>query len=157
MFFIVGRQRNPLSEGYLRSVRTATGLEYIARDEKSSRLILRRLKEGKIFGILPDVRMRTAGVPVRLFGHPADLPGGVAAFARHADVPIFLGHVRRVGWTRHVWDFEPPMWIDRNADIEAETTRVYQRIADYFTSIVRRYPDQYFWYNKRWILEPRNY
>ncbi len=155
LFFLVGRQRNPLSEAYLNRVRRATGLEYIPRDHKSTRILLRRLREGKIFGILPDVRMKTPGVPVRLFGVNADMPGGVAMLARHSDVPIFLGHVRRVGWWRHVWEFEPPIKVDPAADPDQESLRIHQRIADYFTEVVRRYPDQYFWYNRRWVLEPR--
>lgn len=155
MFFLIGRQRNPLAEAYLNRVRRATGLEYIPRDDKAGRILLRNLRAGKLFGILPDVRMKTHGVPVTLFGAEADLPGGVAMFARRTGVPIFLGHVRRVGWTRHVWDFEPPIWSDASADPDEEARRISQRIADYFTDLVRRYPDQYFWYNKRWVLDPR--
>ncbi len=155
MFFLIGRQRNPLAEAYLNRVRAATGLEYIPRDDKAVRNLLRNLHAGKIFGILPDVRMKTPGVPVKLFGYDADLPGGVAMFARRTGVPIFLGHVRRVGWSKHIWDFEPPIWSDPESDPDQEAARISQRIADYFTEIVRLHPEQYFWYNKRWVLEPR--
>lgn len=156
MFFIVGRQRNPLTDAWIQRIRGATGLEFLYREDNNVRAILKKLKEGKIFGMLPDVRMRTPGIPVSLFGFPADIPGGAAVFARRARVPIILGFVRRVGWTRHAWHFEPPFYTDEAADPEEEARRIAQRIADTFTAAVRAYPDQYFWYNKRWVLEPRN-
>lgn len=156
MFFLTGRQRNPLAEAYLNRVRAATGLEYIPRDEKAVRTVLRNLQAGKIFGILPDVRMKTPGVPVKLFGYDAELPGGVALFARRTGVPIFLGHVRRVGWSHHIWAFEQPIWSDPASDSDRDAARISRCIADYFTEVVRSHPEQYFWYNKRWVLEPRS-
>ncbi|HMP76377.1 MAG TPA: lysophospholipid acyltransferase family protein [Kiritimatiellia bacterium] len=155
MFFLVGRQRNPLAERFLNRARSATGIDVLTRDENSARVILRHLKAGKVFGILPDVRMKMPGVAVNFLGHPADLPGGIGLFARRLGVPVFIGHVRRIGWTRHAWQFLPPIWSDPEADPEADAKRITQLAADHFTEAVRRHPDQYFWYNKRWVLEPR--
>ena len=155
MFFLVGRQRNPLTERFMNRARSVTGVDIIIRDENAPRQVLRKLRAGKIFGVLPDVRLRTPGIPVRFLGCSAEMPGGIVMFARHTGVPLFVGHVRREGWTRHVWEFHPPVWADPAADKEAEAHRLMQYVADCFTDVIRRYPDQYFWYNRRWILEPR--
>ncbi len=155
MFFLVGRQRNPLAESFMNRARAATGVVVITRDEHAVRHVLRNLRAGRIFGILPDVRMKTPGVPVTFLGKPMDLPGGVGLFARRTGIPVFIGYVRREGWTRHVWEFQPPLWADPAADKEADDRRLSQAVADSFSEVIRRFPDQYFWYNKRWILDPR--
>ena len=155
MFFLVGRQRNPLAEQFMNRARSATGIDVLTRDENTARVILRHLKAGKVFGILPDVRMKMPGVAVDFLGQPVDLPGGVGLFARRLGVPVCVGHVRRVGWTRHAWHFLPPLWADPALDPEADAKRLTQAVADHFTEAIRRHPDQYFWFNKRWVLEPR--
>ncbi|MCS6771173.1 MAG: lysophospholipid acyltransferase family protein [Kiritimatiellae bacterium] len=155
MFFIVGRQRNPLTDARLHRLRSATGLEFLYREDDNVRTILRNLKQGKIFGVVPDVRMPMPGIPVTLFGFPADLPAGPAVFARRANVPIIIGYARRVGWSRHVWHFEPPIFPDEERPADDEAKALTQRMADVFTRAVQAHPDQYFWYNRRWVLEPR--
>lgn len=156
MFFLVGRQRNPLADEFLNKTRAATGVTVIPRDKNTARNILRHLREGKTFGILPDVRMPGEGVAVNFLGREAVLPGGIALFARHANVPICIGHVRRVGWTRHKWEFIPPVWSDPSRDKSADEKHILQLAADHYTEAIHRYPEQYFWYNKRWVNEPRN-
>jgi KDO2-lipid IV(A) lauroyltransferase len=156
MFFLVGGQRNPLAETFMNRARAATGIDVIKRGDNAARVILRNLRAGKTFGILPDVRMPMPGVVVNFLGVTADLPGGIGLFARHTGVPVFIGHVRREGWTRHVWAFEAPCWADPNADPEADAKRLTQAVADHFTEAIRRHPDQYFWYNKRWVLQSRD-
>lgn len=156
MFFLVGRQRNPLTEDLMNKARSATGLTVVTRDQHAVRNVLRLLREGKTFGILPDVRMPTESVAVNFLGRPAELPGGAVFFARHAKIPIFIGHVYRVGWTRHKWEFLPAVWTDPALDKDADASRIMQIIADHFTEAIRRHPEHYFWFNKRWVLQPRS-
>lgn len=156
MFFLVGHQRNPLADKFINKIRAATGVTVILRDKNSARNVLRHLREGQTFGILPDVRMPGDGVPVKFLGRDVELPGGIALFARHAKVPICIGHVRRIGWTRHKWEFTPPVWSDPNLDKSADEIRILQLAADHFTGAICEHPEQYFWYNRRWVLEPRD-
>lgn len=155
MFFLVGRQRNPLADAHLQRLRGATGLEFLYREETSAREVLKRLRDGKVFGVVPDVRMPNPGVPVTLFGHPADIPSGVPLFAIRARVPLLVSHTWRKGWRRHEWSIDAVIEADPSADAESEAKRIAQIMADCFTEAVRRHPDCYFWYNKRWVLEPR--
>ena len=37
---------------------------------------------------------------------------------------------------------------------EADWTRMTQQGMDIFDQAIRKHPDQYFWYNKRWVLDP---
>jgi len=78
----------------------------------------------------------------------------MAAFAHAAGVPIFPCCAERAAWTRHrirVWDpIRPDAAADRGADVRRMTEEVFAVI----DRAVRDRPEQWFWYNKRWILDP---
>src|SRR3989339_454564 len=86
VFSVAARQKNPFTDEYLNQLRRSTGLETIARGSGIMRDILRNLVAGKTLAILPDVRMRTEAISVPFLGGVANIGGGMAAFARHADV-----------------------------------------------------------------------
>jgi lauroyl/myristoyl acyltransferase len=155
VFMIAARQRNPLIDAHLNRMRSITGIEVVLRDEPDSvRRIMRRLREGKVLCILIDLRSRKPGMKVQFLGKEANIVPGLAMFARLAKVPVFAGFVRREGWVRHVWEFREPMWSDPALDKEEAGLRLTQDVLEYFETAVRRYPEQYFWYNKRWVLDP---
>lgn len=155
IFSMAARQRNPLTDEYLNRMRTGGGRDVVLRDDPHAvRQVLRRLKEGMILCILVDLRSRTPGLPVRFLGHPANIVPGLAVFARLGQVPVYAGTMRRIGWRRHVLEFQPARWADPSADRDADAVRLTQDVLDYFTAAIRRNPEQYFWYNKRWVLDP---
>lgn len=154
VFFMARRQKNPLVDAYLNRMRGVTGVETIPTDSRSLRTILRNLKNGKVFAILPDVRARTGGVPIRFFNGTAYLPPGMASFARHAGVPVIPATLSRSGWTRHRWRVHDPIVPDPAMEKDQDERRILQLVMDIFDRAVREQPEQYFWYNKRWILDP---
>ncbi len=154
VFFMARRQKNPLVDAYLNRMRGVTGVETIPTDSRSLRVILKNLKEGKAFAILPDVRARTGGVPIRFFNGTAYLPPGMALFARHAGVPVIPAVLTRSGWTRHQWRMHDPIYPDPAQTKENDEVRMMQEVMNLFDIAVRKQPEQYFWYNKRWILDP---
>jgi KDO2-lipid IV(A) lauroyltransferase len=78
----------------------------------------------------------------------------MAMFARHAGVPIFPVVVTRVGWTRHVGRIFAPVESDPAADKQADVQRMSQAVMDIISEAIMTEPGQWFWYNKRWVLEP---
>lgn len=155
LFVMAARQRNPLTDAYLNRLRGATGIEVVFRDDDGAlRHVLKNLKHGKRLAILTDLRSRTPGMRVRFLGKDANIVAGLGLFARQADVVVCPGCIRRVGWTRHTFDFEDPIRPDPALDKEADWQRITQRVMDVYERAIRAHPDQYFWYNKRWVLDP---
>ncbi|MFH0909016.1 MAG: lysophospholipid acyltransferase family protein [bacterium] len=154
IFLIVGKQKNPLTDAWLNRVRGVTGIELVPRDSSVLKKAIRSLREGKILTFMTDLRSKTPGVVVRFFGKEANVVGGMALFARQAGVPIFPAVVTRVGWTRHRWRVFDPIHPDPAIDKEADWQRMTQQVMDIFDKAAREEPEQYFWYNKRWILDP---
>lgn len=153
-FSVAGKQRNPLFDQYLNSTREKSGMPILMRGASTLKQIIHRLKKGEMLALLPDLRMRTEAVKVRFLGKEANIGGGMAMFARHAGVPIFPVIVTRVGWTRHVGRIYPPVETDPAIDKQADTLRVSQAVMDIISEAIMAEPGQWFWYNKRWVLEP---
>lgn len=149
---IVRRQKNPLTDAYLERMRKYTGLEVLMADAKSFAGCIKRLREGRVVAILPDLRAKARAVHVRFLGVETDVPAGMALFAREAGVPIVPGCAFRVGWARHRWAVFDPIRPDPAADRDADIARMTQAVMDVLTGIIRENPEQYFWYNKRWVL-----
>jgi KDO2-lipid IV(A) lauroyltransferase len=154
MFSVAGKQRNPLFDDYLNSTREKSGMPILMRGASTLKDIIRRLKAGQMLAILPDVRMRTEAVKVRFLGKEANIGGGMAMFARHANVPVLPVIVTRVGWTRHVAQIYPPVWSDPALDKETDIQQMSQKVMDIVSDAIMAQPEQWFWYNKRWVLEP---
>jgi KDO2-lipid IV(A) lauroyltransferase len=153
--FIMRRQKNPLTDAYLNNLRTSKGFDCIERDSKSLlRVALRHIREGKVLTILPDVRGRDEAMQVNFLGGTAAVTRGMALFAKMSNAPILPGCVRREGWTRHRWQTFDPVYPDPTLDRDADLQRMTQQVFDVFDRAVREHPDQYFWFNKRWILDP---
>jgi lauroyl/myristoyl acyltransferase len=154
LFTIAGRQRNPLFQNYLHRLRAAAGNDIITRGTGTMREALRRLKAGQVMAVLPDVRMPTPDLPIRFLGQIANIGSGMAQFARHAGAPIVpLVNLRR-GWTGVAFETRPPIRPDPAADKSDDARRMTQAVFDFFDQAIRAEPGQWFWFNKRWVLDP---
>lgn len=152
LMIIVRTQKNPLSDRYLRELRAKAGFESYERESTAFAGIVRGLREGKVLAILPDLRAKGGSYRCRYLGAETEIPNGMARFAREAGVPIVPAFAFREGWGRHVLRGFDPIWPDPSLDREEDGRRMTQYVMDCFDRAVREHPDQYFWFNKRWVL-----
>ena len=153
IFSVAARQRNPLVNDWLNALR-GEGMEVMQRGSGTLRHILARLRGGGALAILPDVRVRQPDLAVPFLGGTANLGRGMAQFARAAGVPIYPVVVSRIGWSRQRFEPLPPVHPDPSADKEADVLRMTIAVVTQFDAAIRRDPGQWFWYNRRWVLEP---
>lgn len=154
MFFLAASQRNRLVDDWLNRMRSYTGVETISRDSGMFRGVIKNLKKGKILAILPDLRSLTPAMDVEFLGSRANLGGGAALFSRQAGVPIYPVILRRIGWFGHTWKIGDPIFPDTSLPKDEDWQRITQTLVNSIEGAIRTYPDQYFWYNKRWVLDP---
>ena len=155
MFTLTGVQKNPLVQDYLQRLRHAPGVELLPRGSSTTlRKIFANLRKGKFLAIMPDLRSRLPGVRVRFFGGEANLYPGMGHFARQVEVPIFLAIMKRRGWTHHSVELHGPFEPDLALPKEEDAVRLSQLVMDIVDVEIRKDPGQWFWYNKRWILDP---
>lgn len=156
LFSIAAKQKNPYFNEYLNQQRARSGIEILVRGENSLKLVLRNLKQGKCFAILPDVRMPTPALVVPFLGAMANVGGGMALFARQANVPIYPTVLTRQGWFRHTFNLLDPISPDSTLSRDDDMLRMTRDVFARFDQAIRDNPGQWFWYNKRWILDPVN-
>ncbi len=154
MFFIARRQKNPLADDFLNRLRGTTGVDTVLNDSRVLQGVIRRLKKGKVLAILPDVRAPTESLPIQFLGGTANIGAGMAMFARSAGVPIQVACVSRVGWTQHQWEFHELVFPDPEIDKREDWLRMTQAVLTSLDGLIRQHPEHYFWYNKRWVLDP---
>lgn len=154
MFTVSANQKNPLTNAFILRLRAESGFEVLLRDRSVLKGMISRLRDGKFLAMLPDLRQRTEGVVVKFLGKTANVPGGMGLLARQTGVPIYPALIWREGWMRHGYKVMDVIWPDPSLDKQADTLRMTQRVFDLFEAYIREHPEQWFWYNKRWILDP---
>lgn len=153
IFSIAGVQHNPLTNDWINRKR-ATGITILSRGSTALRQIVKRLKDREIFAILPDVRMKTPDLAVPFLGAVANLGRGMALFARKTGAAILVADVRRLSRTRHHLSVGDPITPDLSLDEEEDIARMTRTAMEAVERQIRFDPEQWFWYNKRWVLEP---
>lgn len=149
---IARRQKNELTDAYLNRVREHHGLEAVLRNSSSMRGVIPKLEAGKVLALLPDLQAKKESVRVPFLGGEANIARGMAVFAREAGVPILPAYVVRVGWARHRWTGLEPVRPDPALEKEADVRRMTERVMAQLDRVIRENPEQYFWFNKRWVL-----
>jgi len=154
LFSIAGAQRNKLVDNFLNRSRATAGFESVIRNASVVKEILRRIRKGKMLAILPDVRGKTDALAVKFLGKKANIAGGMGFIARQTNVPVFPVIMTRAGWGQHRFRFFEPIFPDPHAEKKADALRITQSFFDILTRCVNAEPEQWFWFNKRWIFEP---
>ncbi len=153
VFSIAGKQKNPHVNGWINRIRSHS-MDVLERGSSALRVILRRLHAHGAFAILPDVRMPMPDLQVPFLGSEANLGRGMAQFARTANVPIFPVILSRVGWFHHSVVSHDPVFPDPTTDRDADLLRMTRAVMAHVETAIRMHPEQWFWYNKRWVLKP---
>jgi KDO2-lipid IV(A) lauroyltransferase len=154
IFSVAARQRNPLTNDFINQLRSGHGMDILERGSGTLRQVIQRLREGQLFAILPDTRSRHPDLEIEFLGGVANLARGMASFARAAKVPVVTVIMRRVGWSQFHITLHPPVLPDLTSDKTADLQRMTQHVVSIIDAAIREHPEQWFWYNKRWVLDP---
>jgi len=141
---------NPILENLITWVRSCNGNTLIAK-EGSGRTIIRLLQKNKVFGILSDQNVSVQeGVFADFFGRPACTGVGLAVLAMRSGAPVVPTFMPRMKNGKYKYIFLPPVEIDDTGDYEKDLLTNTQRFTRVIETIVRQYPDQWFWLHQRW-------
>jgi KDO2-lipid IV(A) lauroyltransferase len=141
---------SPLLENLITWVRTCNGNTLVSK-EGSGRTIIRLLQKNESFGILSDQNVAAReGVFVDFFGRPACTGSGLAVLAMRSGAPVVPVFMPRMKDGRYKLIFLPPIGVDRTDDYEKDILTNTQRFTKVIESMVRRYPEQWFWLHQRW-------
>ncbi len=143
-------KKNPWVDRLVSEIRGKTGLEVIFT-EKASRKIIQALSRNRLVGILIDQRAkRSEGVWVDFFGKQAPTTPALAVLAMRTGVPVIPVFMVRDGVERHRVLIRKPLEMAQTGDVTKDIETNTQRITQTLESVVRQYPDQWFWVHRRW-------
>lgn len=153
LFAIAAKQRNPKIDAWMK--RQYCDIEVVERGSAKTLVEIKaKLESGRAFAILPDLRVKDPDVEVDFLGGKANVSHAGAMFAVKCGSPIVVAVMRREGG-RHMFDhvatLRPDLAAEDRREEAARLTREVMRLLD---ERIRQHPEQWFWYNKRWILEP---
>ena len=156
LFVIVRKQKNPLMDAYINKMRRTFNMEVLYREARMWKSVVDKIKQGQVLAILPDINSKAKGVTVDYLNGKATIAPGAAVFAQMAGCPVYPVCVRRIGWTKHEAVLLDPVMPDPEAGKLEDQQRIMQEIMTAFTGEIGKTPEQYFWHNKRWVLNSSN-
>jgi KDO2-lipid IV(A) lauroyltransferase len=154
MISIGGKQKNPLVNRWINKQRERGMIMLDRGDSSTLKQMLRMLRKGHVLAILPDVRMYDADLEIDFLGAKANLGRGMAQFAITAGVPIIPAVFKRVGLTGHTGERFDIVVPDPALSKAENIQKMTQSVINIIDRFIRQEPEQWFWYNKRWVLTP---
>ena len=118
------------------------------------RACVRALKKNDLVGFMLDQNRPTGqGVFVDFFGRPASTTPGLAFMSAQTGAPVVPVFMRRLPDGRHLLEVRPA--LEPPPDRQEETLRAFTAVCTkIIEDEVRRHPDQWLWFHKRWKSRP---
>lgn len=144
------RISNPWVDHYVRRTRKATGVTILPK-RRVSQQVINHLRQGKIVAIFVDQRERKKSqVMVDFFGKKAPTTPSPVVFSLRTGAPMIPLFTVREDNSHHRVIIGEPLVPETTGETERDleiNTETYTRILE---SMIRKYPDQYFWLHNRW-------
>ncbi|HYA93248.1 MAG TPA: hypothetical protein VEK32_17300 [Thermodesulfobacteriota bacterium] len=111
---------------------------------------LNALRRNEILYLIADEQQIQGGLPVPFFGQTAYTPPGPAIFSLKTGAPILPMFIVREEGIPRTLVIGSPVEIERTSDEKKDTERLTAKFTRVIEDIVRKYPSQWPWLNRRW-------
>jgi KDO2-lipid IV(A) lauroyltransferase len=148
-------KKNQWVDRFITQIRSASGLEVIST-VNASRKVIRALSQNRVVGILIDQRAkRSEGIWADFFGRKAPTTPGLAVLAMKTGAPVLPVFMIRNGFQKHRLIVKEPLELIHTGDIKKDVEANTQLFNHTLESMIREYPDQWFWVHRRWERKKR--
>ena len=148
-------KKNMRMDQYITEIRNAAGLEVVS-SIKAGRTVIKALSKNRVVGILIDQRAkRSEGVWADFFGKKAPTTPGLAVLAMKTGAPVVPVFMVRNGFGKHRLIIQEPLELVHTGDIKKDAETNTQLFNHTLESMIRQYPDQWFWVHRRWERKKR--
>ena len=151
---IVRRQGNRLVDERLQELRRNLGVETIYQGQAPAR-VPRILRANGVVGIVGDQDARKSGVFTPFFDRPASTHRGPALFALRLNAPVFSCIARRLPGNDVRYEVRGRrVDVARTGNLDEDVRALLTELSKRLEEEVRRAPEQYFWFHRRWKTRP---
>lgn len=153
MHMFTGMQKNLLIDNAINDIRRKFGTVTIPKAKSAAFDMMRALKNNNPLGMAGDLNVPHDNLFVNFFGKKAVVGQGLATFAIKRKAPLLFI------WSVRESPFKYKGYLKRihykiTGDQQQDQERLAQSISDELEDKIRQYPDQYFWFNRRWKTRP---
>jgi KDO2-lipid IV(A) lauroyltransferase len=99
---------------------------------------------------------RSRGVFVELFGTKVSTSKGTATIAMKTGAPVIPVYAVRKGFLRYTIVCANPIEMERTVNVGELIEKNTRKINAFLESIIRQYPDEWFWVHRRWGRRNKN-
>ncbi len=145
---VATKQGNRGADKFFLDLRNHFGMKHIYRKSSLDNMY-GVLTRGEILGLVSDQDAKTRGVFVKYFNQQTSTPKGAARFHLESRAPIIFTICYQNKPNDYTIEFHP-VKIAANATIES-ITQTYTSLLE---KHIRRFPEQYFWFHRRWKTKP---
>lgn len=149
-FSIFARQQHRFNSlnSLLNRWRESKGCKVITTGEETKEAVY-RLKRNEVIGLVGDHGGKE-GVWVNFFEHPALTPTGAIRFGYLLDTPLLPAYITRLKGPYHKIKILPPLILEKTEDPKRDLVINLEKANRILEGYIKRYPDQYLWFYKRW-------
>ncbi len=148
-------KKNERMDQFITKIRNAAGLEVVS-SIRASRIVIKALSRNRVVGILIDQRAkRSEGIWADFFGKKAPTTPALAVLAMKTDAPVVPVFMVRNGFGKHRLVIQEPLELVHTGDIKSDVEANTQLFNHTLESMIRQYPDQWFWVHRRWERKNR--
>jgi KDO2-lipid IV(A) lauroyltransferase len=149
---LVGRQHNPYVDRFILAI-PGDAVRFISKGRTAPREILKCLQEGRAVVMVADQDAGKRGIFAPFFGQVVSTLPLPAALAAKYGTPLFLLVGHRVAKGRHQV-FLRPLPSPAGESEEARRQKIAALCNEALQEAISTYPDQYFWYHRRFRSYP---
>ncbi len=143
-------QPNESVNKILHYLRVNAGIELFERGTNEIIGAARALKKGKMLGFIADQDGGYDGIFVPFLGKYASTPAGPAYFAKKFKspiVPIFIVRNKNGGHKTIIYDY---FYYEDTGNEKQDMYNCTLKMTQILEDIIKKYPDNWLWFQKRW-------
>ena len=146
---VAKKQRNPYINKYITETRSkVVKMEVIEKDEHTSKKLISKLKERKIYALFSDHRDK--GAIVNFFGKETKAPSGAVSMALKFGMPLLLVYnVLNDDNTITIYVSDEIQMI-KTGNFKEDVQSNVQLLINKMEDIIRENPTQWMWFHDRW-------
>lgn len=123
--------------------RAAIGIEVAPLNDDAGPILLQRLRDGGVVGLLCDRDIQGNGVPVKFFGHDVTMPAGPATLALRTGALVLVAACYSGPGKNHHAVVLEPLELVREGRLRDDVLRGTQLIADQLEGLIVAAPEQW--------------
>ncbi len=147
---IARRIRLKILDRWIHRLRSSSG--NILIDKKGALpSMVKALRKGGVLGLLVDqATTKAEGVNVKFFGHKVTATPVVAMLAIRYDCIVLPAFCVREKDNTYTLIYKKPLSFEKTDDLKTDIISCTQNLTAMIESVIREYPEQWFWFHKRW-------